>query len=267
MIFSRKTVSRPVKLRGRGLHSGQPVKVVIYPSSQGINFCWNSERILARPENVSETKRCTKLGPISTVEHLMSAFAAVGITDADVDLDAPELPALDGSALPYCEAMESNIELLGESHLSGLFARIFEKSPDYEVAIGPGNGDWRYEFKTEIWPEEQRVEFHCDYPTYREEIAPARTFGFHTELASIRKAGLAQGLDESSALIIGEKSYVNNARFSDEPARHKLLDLIGDLYLSGVPILLLNVVAVKSGHSANVQAALKLSRSVHIESA
>jgi UDP-3-O-acyl-N-acetylglucosamine deacetylase len=98
--------------------------------------------------------------------------------------------------------------------------------------------------------------------SFEAEVAPARTFGFERELPQIEAAGLAKGLDRSSALLIGESGYANEARFDDEPARHKLLDAMGDLYLSGVPVRFLNVVAERTGHRMNVLAASKLKEAV-----
>ena len=93
---------------------------------------------------------------------------------------------------------------------------------------------------------------------YKKEIASARTFAFEEEVEPIRQAGLAKGLDANSALILGSNGYVNDPRFDDEPVRHKMLDLIGDLYLSGVPMTMINVVSSRSGHKTNVEAAKKL---------
>ena len=94
--YTRKTLQSDVVMEGLGLHSGIPVKVHIYPGDQGIAFRRGDERVLAKPENVTDTTRCTTLGPVSTIEHLMSAFAGLEITDAEVEVDAPELPGLDG---------------------------------------------------------------------------------------------------------------------------------------------------------------------------
>lgn len=237
------------------------MRVTVHPGSHGIQFRCGAERVAATPSNVTDTTRCTRIGSISTVEHLMSALAGLEITDADVELDAPELPALDGSALEWVQGLrEAGTEELGEAERPALFARVFEKADPVTVAIARGEGRWKYVFETEgRWPGHQEVEFSASHGDYEREIAPARTFAFEEEVGPLRVAGLGQGLDETTALVLGIEGPVNSARFSDEPARHKLLDLLGDLYLAGIPIRYLDVVAERSGHTANVRAANKLS--------
>lgn len=256
----RKTLAGIVHFEGRGLHSGEPVRGAIHPSETGIFFRFGSDRIEARPDNVSDTRRCTRLGPISTIEHLMSAFAGLGITDAEVEVDSPELPGLDGSAAPWCsELVAVGFADLPEGDVVLPFARIFEKSESSSLAIGQGQGLWRYIFEGGArFPQGQDVTFAASTGDYGSEIAPARTIVFEDEIDAVRAAGLGRGLDESSVLVLGRAGYLNPARFPDEPARHKLLDAIGDLYLAGIPIHLLNVTAEASGHRANVAAAKKL---------
>lgn len=265
--FERKTVARSVELEGLGLHSGVPVKVIVEPSRNGITFHCGSETTKALAENVTDTSRCTRLGGISTIEHLMSAFAGLGVTDADVVLSAPELPALGGAADQYCDAInQAGTNTIGRSVLH-LFERVFFVEDPIRISVAKGSGHWRFDFECdERWPGTQSFECEATPSTYFSEIASARTFAFEEEVAPIRAAGLAKGLDESSALVLGTSGYLNAPRWPDEPARHKLLDLIGDLYLSGVPPQLLSVVAVRSGHRTNVEAAKKLAAHARIES-
>lgn len=264
MVFERFTLAAKTIFSGPGLHSGRPVRVTVHPADGGIVFRDGATRIPARPDCVSETRRCTCLGSIAVVEHLMSAFAGLGITDAEVEVEGNELPALDGSSLPYVEEFEAvGRTSLGTVRLVGPFARIYEKGELGEIALSSGCGWWRYTFVTsDRWPGVQEFEIQLDESRYREEVAPARTFAFSEEVPSLRAAGLGRGLDSDSALILGPDGYANSARFPDEPARHKLLDLVGDLYLAGVPCALLNVVAERSGHTAHVSAARKLAASV-----
>lgn len=227
------------------------------PGSDGIYFCHGTDRVQAIPGNVTETSRCTVVGTVRTVEHLMSALAALAITDAEIDLTYPELPGLDGSAAPFYDALaQCGIETLGTKDVKDIYARLFVQSDNLKIAVGKGDGHWRYDFVTENrWPGELNYETEEILREYRSEIAPARTTVFTEEIEQVRAAGLGQGLDESSVLIIGNSGYENDARFPNEPARHKLLDLIGDLYLSGVPIDQLNVVGYRSGHRRNVEMA------------
>jgi len=266
VIRLRRTVAKTIRFSGLGLHSGTPVEMVVHPSSDGIAFRIGSERVTASPENVTDTTRCTRLGSISTIEHLMSAFAGLEITDAEVELTAPEIPGMDGSSKLFVEAiLASGFQDGAEESIPGLYRRIFLQDDKFEIAVAKGNGHWRYVFETgKRWPGTQVFESASVTQSYVEQIAPARTFAFSEELPMIMKMGLGQGLDERSALILGPATYENQARFVDEPARHKLLDLIGDLYLTGIPIKMLNVVAEKSGHTGNVQAAALLQQAVQI---
>lgn len=267
MTFTRRTVANHFEIVGVGLHSGAPVSVKFHPAEDGIHFRRGTERVAARPENVVDTSRCTRLSNVSTVEHFMSAMAACGVTDAEIEVSAEEMPGLDGSSLPIVEAiLATDLSDLGEAVLHGPFARVYDKGEHHSVAVATGDGRWRYCFDTgPAWPGIQDFELRFSLETYQSYLAPARTFCFAHELEAIQKAGLGRGLDENSALVIGETGYDNASRFADEPARHKLLDLIGDLYLAGVPPQFLNVVAERSGHTANVAAAQKLAESVTIE--
>ncbi|HLK15344.1 MAG TPA: UDP-3-O-acyl-N-acetylglucosamine deacetylase [Fimbriimonadaceae bacterium] len=251
---TRQTVKSTVTLSGRGLHSGEPVEVRIHPGHAGIAFRFGGQRVEAVPENVSDTTRCTRLGEVSTIEHLMSAFAGLEITDAEVELSASELPGLDGSSVEYVQAIESaGIDPLDTKSVFPPFKRAFMQQDSISLAAARGEGHWRFEYLTgDRWPGSQIFEAERVHVAYPKEIAPARTLVLEEELPFIRQAGLGRGLDETSALVLGASGYRNASRFDDEPARHKLLDLLGDLYLSGIPARLLNVVAVRSGHRANV---------------
>lgn len=267
MIFTRYTLVNPVQFDGLGLHSGIPVTMTVHPGEQGIVFRFGSHRVTAHPANVTDTTRSTKLGEIGTVEHLMSAFAGLGITDAEVELDAPEVPGMDGSAAPYVEALRAvGLSELGQRELPTLFGRVFlQEENGTKVAVGKGEGHWRYEYKTgNRFPGEQIFESLRVQDEFAAEIAPARTFALAEEVPHLIQLGLGQGLDESSAVILGIEGYKNEVRFPDEPARHKLLDLIGDLYLAGVPPMVLNVVAERSGHRANVKVAAMLADALQI---
>lgn len=198
----------------------------------------------------------------------MSAFAGLGVTDAEVEVIGAELPALDGAAASYVEGLISaGLEACGTLNVRGPYARVFYRDEAVKISIGSGEGHWEYRFVTapERFPGEQVCALRLDPESYAAEIAPARTFAFEEEIGPLRAAGLGLGLDERSALVLGLRGYNNPPKYVDEPARHKLLDLLGDLYLSGVPPILLNVVAERSGHTANVKAAARLAEATEIE--
>lgn len=257
--FQRCTVKESARFEGRGLHSGEPTVVTVHPGEKGIAFRRGPSRWEARPENVTDTSRCTRLGEVSTIEHLMSALAGTGITDAEVEVEGDELPALDGCALAFVNGIQRvGTTGIGEKELHGPFERVFHIDGDVEIAIAKGTGHWRYEYELgERWPHSQHFAIES-FDNYTNEVAPARTFALEEEMEMVRKAGLGKGLDETTAFVIGKNAYINPTKFDDEPARHKMLDLVGDLYLSGIPPQLLNVVAQRSGHRTNVAAAMKL---------
>lgn len=257
MIVNRRTIQNECLVTGKGLHSGEPVSVRIFPSSAGIQFQHGKDVFQAIPANVTDTSRCTVIGTIRTVEHIMSALAALAITDARIELTYPEMPGLDGSSTMFIEALKaSGHEDIGTTELQTIYSRLFVQADDLKIAVAKGSGHWRFDFVTgDRWPGEMVYECANVRESYELEISPARTTVFSDEIEQVRAAGLGKGLDESSVLIIGQQGYENYARFPDEPARHKLLDLIGDLYLSGVPIDQLNVVGYRSGHRRNVEMA------------
>ncbi|HRJ27360.1 MAG TPA: UDP-3-O-acyl-N-acetylglucosamine deacetylase [Fimbriimonadaceae bacterium] len=264
--FHRYTTAADVTWVGRGLHSGEPVRATVHPGTQGIVFRSGAERIPARPESVTDTSRCTRLGSVSTVEHLLSAMAGLGITDADIEVEGGELPGLDGAAAVYFDDLQAaGLVELGTREIEGPFARVFWKDDPVSVAIAQGEGHWRYRFDAEgRWFGEQVIELELTPDRYRTEIAPARTFCFEEEFPHLEKLGLGRGLDETSAFVVGRDRYRGETRFSDEPVRHKMLDLIGDLALAGIPIDCLNVTGERSGHRAHVAAAARLVEAVRI---
>lgn len=260
MIIKRKTIKDKLVFEGRGLHSGEPVKLTFRPGQSGIAFTYGSERVAATIENVTDTSRCTRLGSISTIEHAMATFACLEITDIEVEVSGPELPGLDGSALPYVQGlMKTGLTTFGEREIPALFKRVWEAEGEAKIGVANGEGHWKYSFFTENrYPGEQTFEsknITADYPS---QIAPARTFVLSEEMPMVLEYGLGKGLDPTTVVMVGPDGYDNTVRFADELARHKLLDLIGDLYLAGLPVASLNVVAERSGHRLNIAAAHKL---------
>jgi UDP-3-O-[3-hydroxymyristoyl] N-acetylglucosamine deacetylase len=243
----------PVTLAGHGLHSGQPVTVRIHPADGGIAFRCDGSRVVAAPASVTGTSFHTVLGAIGTVEHLMSAFAGAGITDAEVELSYPELPALDGSAAGYVAVLRT--QPLDEAEVLLPRHEVLVETPDASISVRRGTGVWAYTFAHGCGAQR----FTCRLPQdYRTEVAPARTFALADQVPAMAVKGLGQGLDTSSVVLLGPDGYQNAPRFPDEPARHKLLDLVGDLYLTGIPVGLLDVTASFSGHTTNVAMAALL---------
>lgn len=250
----RRTLLAPVVLAGRGLHSGRPVTVRIHPADSGIAFRCDGSRVLAVPSSVTGTRWHTTLGAVGTVEHLMSAFAGLGITDAEVELSYPELPALDGSAAGFVAVLDTRP--LGEASVALPRDEILVETPESSIRVRPGTGVWTYTFRHGSGTQT----FTCQLPgDYRTEVAPARTIAIADQVPAMVAKGMGRGLDTSSVVLLGPDGYANTPRFPDEPARHKLLDLVGDLYLTGIPVDLLDVTASYSGHTTNIRMATLLS--------
>lgn len=265
--YPRQTLTASVEIAGPGLHSGAACQVTLHPGESGIRFRRETGSwIEAHPSQVTETRRCTRLGDISTVEHLMSAFAGLNVTDCDVEVQGGELPAAGGCSAPYVEAIRAvGVQPCGKLTVTGPFARIFMQDLPSKFAIGLGEGWWRAVYIRENeFPGHQEFEIALTPEKYAAEVAPARTFVLEHEIEAARAAGLGRGLTEAEVLGIAPTGYLNEARFADEPARHKLLDVMGDLYLSGVPVAHLDVVAEFTGHTLNVSVAHKLVEATEI---
>jgi UDP-3-O-[3-hydroxymyristoyl] N-acetylglucosamine deacetylase len=259
----QRTLARSVVAAGQGLHSGLKTGVILHPAPAGFGIVFSSvadeTAIAARLENVTDTGYNTTLTAsgrsVRTVEHLMSALHGMGISNLLIKTD-DEVPALDGSAIEFCRQIsEVGVE---EQEAAVEPVRI-------ERAIAVGNNgesirvepadhlivDYTLEYPRPIG--RQSVHFELTSPAaYMREIAPARTFGFVHEFHKLAEMGLASGGRLDNLILIDDEKVVNTTlRFADEFARHKVLDLIGDLYLLGRPILG-HVIAHKTGHSDNL---------------
>jgi UDP-3-O-acyl-N-acetylglucosamine deacetylase len=259
--FERTTLRGTARFEGVGIHTGTPCTVTVEPGDDAIAF-WNAgSRFAAKPSSITDTPRSTILGPVRTIEHLMSALAGIGITDAEIHVQGDELPILDGGALDFVEGLKSvGSEPTGKRSAFSLYGRVNLQDAGQTMHVSVGEGRWRYVYDAgDRFPGVQSFEIRLSADRYASEIAPARTFAFDEEIAAIQAAGLGLGGDARNTLVVGREGYLTEAKWPDEPARHKLLDCIGDLALAGVPPRFLNVVAERSGHSINVQAAARLS--------
>jgi UDP-3-O-[3-hydroxymyristoyl] N-acetylglucosamine deacetylase len=259
----QRTIAQSLVLGGQGLHSGLKTGVILHPVPSGSGITFSSlaaqSAIPARLENVSETGYNTTLSgkghSVRTVEHLLSALHGLAITNLRIQA-GDEIPAIDGSALEFCRQL--------------LTAGIEEQddwlepiAPPRAVQVGEGSEfiriepaerliiDYTLEYPLPIGL--QQVHFELSSPeAYVKEIAPARTFGLVREFRRMSELGLARGGRLDNCILIDDEKIVNTTlRFSDELARHKVLDLIGDLYLLGRPIIG-HVTAVKTGHADNL---------------
>ena len=259
---SQRTLKRPIEISGTGLHSGNKSTVVISPATvnSGIVFRENGERVHGIVTNVVDTSRGTTLGSngtkVRTVEHLMAALRGAGVDNAFVEVRGSEIPALDGSALGYLEAIDAvgTVEQPEKKLILGLSEPIWVKANDSYILAVPSKClrityIMRYEHPM---IGSQSFRFVVREKRFAKEIAPARTFVLYEEVAGLKSQQLAKGGNLANAIVIWRDRLSSDLRFQDELARHKVLDLVGDLALLGGE-LRADIVAVKSGHALNVE--------------
>lgn len=260
---AQRTVAESLVLAGQGLHSGFKTGVILHPAPAGSGIVFSSladqSEIPARLENVTETGYNTTLSggghSIRTVEHLMSALHGLGITNLLVKTD-DEVPALDGSAREFCRHLRAAGIVEQDAEIEPIaVARPIQIGAGGEfIRIEPASRliiDYTLEYPAPIG--RQRIHFELKSANaYETEIAPARTFGFVREFRKLAEMGLASGGRLDNLILVDDEKVVNTTlRFPDEFARHKALDLIGDLYLLGRPVIG-HIIASKTGHSDNL---------------
>ncbi|MFN2366400.1 MAG: UDP-3-O-acyl-N-acetylglucosamine deacetylase [Desulfurivibrionaceae bacterium] len=255
------TLSKEVSFSGIGLHSGLPVSMVIKPAEAdtGIRFLRTDlgEEIPALMDRVVDTTMAMTLAEknasVSTTEHLLAALTGLGIDNALVELDGPEVPIMDGSAAPFVQIVR-RIERKPQDvcrKLLKITREITFQAGDTVIHLRPYDG---YKVTCEIdfdhqLIKKQRYSVDVNSKRFIKEIASARTFGFMDQIEKLRAHGLALGGSLANAVVVDRTRVLNaeGLRFTDEFVRHKVLDLIGDLALLGCQ-LIGHVVATKSGH-------------------
>lgn len=259
----QRTIRHSTVLYGLGLHSGGRTGLVLQPLPPGSGIHFHSlpsgETIPARIGSVGDTEYATTLAgrgaQIKTVEHLLSALHAYGVTNLLIKVHG-EVPVLDGSAIEFCRTLEEiGLEDQGEPRLEFVVDRRYEVGKgDKTLTVEPYDGfavSYLLRYPPPIG--EQRYEFELRGPeSFRDEIAPARTFGFLRDLKMMNELGLGSGGRLDNFILVGEDHVVNTElRFPDEFVRHKILDVVGDLYLLGYP-LRGKVTARLTGHRDNI---------------
>ncbi len=242
------TLAAPVERAGVGLHSGASCRVRLQPGSQeGYWVGWLAapQEGLQRlsPAQVCDTRLCTalRLGQrqLATVEHLLAALAGTGVSQAELWVEGEEIPLLDGSALPWVEAVaEAGLQALGPRQLRPLSAPVARQQGDSFIVALPSA---RLQLGAAVdYPQaaigRQLFSLLLTPEAFVAELAPARTFGFLEQVEQLREMGLIQGGALDNALVCDGERWLNPPlRYADEPVRHKLLDLLGDLALVGLP--------------------------------
>ncbi|WP_370336567.1 UDP-3-O-acyl-N-acetylglucosamine deacetylase [Parvularcula marina] len=286
-----RTIKATAICEGIGLHSGQPVRLTVRPAPAGTGILFRRidlldsagpedqssglERITipASPLAVCQTTLGTVLTnrfgvTISTVEHLLAAFASLGITQAIVEIDGPEVPILDGSAAPFIDLVESvgvreltatgQVYRLREAVRVQIGDSIIEAEPLAEGEEATLMIDAVVEYDDPAIGR-QELALENAYASFREELSAARTFCYLRDVEMMRAKGLALGGSMDNAIVVSEGKVLNEGglRMEREFVRHKVLDLVGDLYLMGLP-LAARITAIRPGHGINTAFARKV---------
>ena len=267
-MIKQRTLKSVIRATGVGLHTGDKVYLTLRPAPANTGIIFRRVdldpvvEISADPQHVGDTRLSTSVEmngvKVSTVEHLMAAFAGLGIDNAYVDLTAGEVPIMDGSAAPFVFLMQSaGIE---EQNRPKKFLRVIKpvevRNGDKWARFDPFEGfkvSFTINFDHPIFvnsKQDASVDFSSS--SFVKEVSRARTFGFMRDLEEMRKAGLAQGGSLDNAIVLNDFNIVNEdgLRYGDEFVKHKVLDAIGDLYLLGHPMIG-EFTAHKSGHALN----------------
>ena len=274
-MLLQRTLKNPIRATGVGLHSGKKVLMVLRPAPADMGVVFRRTDldeqvdVPAYAENVGETMMGTTLIKdgvrISTVEHLLSAFAGLGVDNAYVELSAEEVPIMDGSAGPFVFLLQSaGIE---EQDAPKRFARILRtvqvEDGDKWARFEPYNGfkvNFEIQFNHPIFKQrDQTATMDFSTTSFLKEISRARTFGFMRDLESLRARNLALGGTMDNSIVLDDNRVLNEdgLRYEDEFVKHKILDAIGDLYLLGRSILG-EFSGHKSGHALNNKLLRKL---------
>ncbi len=260
----QRTLAGSVQLDGIGLHSGEEVGVRLDPAAAGAGIRLRRAlggrvvEIPALSRHVVDTTLATVLGrdgvTVSTVEHCLAALAGLGVDNATVTVDGPELPALDGSARPYVEAVQRvGLRLQGRRRrVLRILEPVWVETAESFALLRPGPGlrvSYSVAFDGRL-PEDQTAFVEVTPETFGDELSGARTFGFLEDVERLRALGKARGGSLDNALVIDGGRLLNpgGLRMEAEFARHKILDAVGDLSLAGIPVIG-HLVAHRGGHA------------------
>jgi len=261
--YFRATIKEQVCIKGVGLHTGLETNLYLSPAKENTGIVLRNyhtkEEIQVNPFNVKSTVNAVTLSngswDVYTVEHLLCALATAGVTDVIVELDRNEIPILDGSSIEFYQAIQQAQVIESATPLEPIkiLNPVWVVSQDKYIIAVPAE-----EFKV-------TYTIHYEHPDLRgrslyislnseilaKEILSARTFGFLKDVEYLRSKGLIKGASLDNAVVLTDDGYVNNLRYPDECIRHKVLDLVGDLYLLNRPIIG-HIIAFRTGHSMDV---------------
>ena len=267
-MFLQRTLKTAIRATGVGLHSGEKVTLVLKPAPENSGIVFQrvdlpeSTPFRVEPSQVNDTRLSSTLVHngvrIGTIEHLMSSFAGLGLDNVIVEVDAPEMPIMDGSAAPFIYLLQTAgiVDQAAPKRFVRVLKTIEVGEGDKWVKLEPHEGykvALTIDFQHPAFRKSSRlIEIDFAQQNYISEISRARTFGFIHEVEYLRANGLARGGTMDNAVVIDEYRVLNpgGLRFEDEFVRHKVLDAIGDLYILGYP-LIASFSGYKSGHAMN----------------
>jgi UDP-3-O-[3-hydroxymyristoyl] N-acetylglucosamine deacetylase len=267
-MLRQRTLKSAIKTTGVGLHTGARVDLTMRPAAPDTGIVFHRVdlaqpvSIPAHALNVGDTRLSSSLekdgARISTVEHLMSALAGLGVDNLHVDVAGPELPIMDGSAAPYVFLLQSAgiEEQKARKHYLRIKEPVEVRHGDKWARFEPHHGfvlDFTIDFPHPVFGSETRhVVIDFAEHSYTKEVSRARTFAFMQDVEAMRSAGLALGGSLQNAIVLDETRVLNSEglRYDNEFAKHKVLDAIGDLYLLGHPLIGMYA-GFKSGHALN----------------
>jgi UDP-3-O-[3-hydroxymyristoyl] N-acetylglucosamine deacetylase len=271
-LIKQRTLKNKVRATGVGVHLGHRVEMHIRPAPPDTGIVFRrvdragAPSVRAHALNVNDTRMSTRIedahtgARVATVEHLMSAFAGLGIDNAYVDIDNEEVPIMDGSAAPFVFLMQSaGIEEQGRAKRYIRVKKAIDiTDKDRQVSLSPFDGfklNFNIQFDHPVFAKSGNdIEVDFAKVSFVRDVARARTFGFTHEVEAMRAAGLGRGGSLDNVIVIDDFRVLNSdgLRFDDEFVKHKTLDAVGDLYMLGHP-LIGAFRGVKSGHAMNNQ--------------
>jgi len=269
-MLKQRTLKKAISATGVGLHNGEKVTLTLRPAATDTGIVFKRvdlpqpNEILATPDAVHDTRLCSALeangARVATVEHIMSALAGLGVDNVYIDVDASEIPIMDGSSGPFVYLIQEAgvVEQTAAKKFIRIKKTVEVIDGDKWVRFEPYHGfkiDFTINFNHPVFENSgSHVKIDFAEDSYIKEISRARTFGFMHEVEYLRSNGLARGGSLDNAIVLDEYRVINadGLRYDDEFAKHKVLDAIGDLYMLGHPILGA-FYAYKSGHALNNQ--------------
>ncbi len=281
---NQRTLKNSVEYRGVGLHSGKEIKVRVRPAEAGNGVTFVRTDLEEQPEvrahgtnmKARQRRTCIQDGKaeVYTCEHLLASLYALGIDNAIIEINGEEVPGLDGAASEFLQGLKQvgAVDLRASRAAYAVKQPIYVREGNASIVALPGSGKLTVEYHLDypakngtLKATRQIVGFELSSETFERDIAPARTFVFEHEVEALRAAGLGKGATAQNTLVVGPQGVRDNSlRWDDELARHKILDLIGDLANLGVD-LDAHVIATRSGHGLNMQLVQRLMQEMERE--